>query len=102
MDGCSGLRSRVVVRPWSEEEDDGLRRGVAKYGVIEQWKVIAAEFVPGRTNKACRKVVFSLFLFLFLSFSLSALRISLTLFITAVAALPRPYCKKVPLDCRRR
>ncbi|KZS96158.1 hypothetical protein SISNIDRAFT_548255 [Sistotremastrum niveocremeum HHB9708] len=52
----SGTSNRVVVRPWSADEDARLREGVNKHGWdTEQWKAIASEFVPERSNKACRK-----------------------------------------------
>jgi hypothetical protein len=48
--------------PWTAEEDELLVQAVALYGEVDQWKAISA-CVQGRTNKACRKVVFiSLFL----------------------------------------
>jgi hypothetical protein len=52
---------RALARQWSPVEDEQLRKGVDKYGHVDMWKAIAAEFVPSRTNKACRKV--GLFLF---------------------------------------
>jgi hypothetical protein len=42
---------------WTAEEDDLLRRAVAVHGEVDHWKVIATH-VPGRSNKACRKVFF--------------------------------------------
>ncbi|KIK70435.1 hypothetical protein GYMLUDRAFT_32442 [Collybiopsis luxurians FD-317 M1] len=42
------------MSPWSQHEDDLLRIAVAKHGVQDNWKAVAAE-VPGRNNKACRK-----------------------------------------------
>ena len=43
-------------RPWTPYEDDLLRAAVVIHGDnTEKWKTIALS-VPGRTNKACRKV----------------------------------------------
>ena len=43
-------------RPWTTEEDNLLKEAVYIYGEnTEKWKIIATH-VPGRTNKACRKV----------------------------------------------
>ena len=45
-----------IGRPWTPREDALLTEAVLKYGEnTEKWKTIAL-FVPGRTNKACRKV----------------------------------------------
>ena len=56
----------VIGRPWTREEDDRLTTAVAIHGeYTEKWKTIA-QSVPGRTNKACRKVC-SLLHFLFCS-----------------------------------
>ncbi len=44
-------------RPWSKYEDKLLTEAVASHGAdTEKWKTIALA-VPGRTNKACRKVL---------------------------------------------
>lgn len=40
---------------WSQQEDDLLRIAVLKHGVQDNWKAVADD-VPGRDNKACRKV----------------------------------------------
>ncbi|KAF8202953.1 hypothetical protein BJ912DRAFT_1052975 [Pholiota molesta] len=48
------MSERNISRPWSEEEDQLLRQGVALYGENDNWKNVAL-LVPGRTNKACRK-----------------------------------------------
>ncbi|KAF8649779.1 hypothetical protein AX16_005545 [Volvariella volvacea WC 439] len=48
------MAARNVGRPWTEEEDEELRRAVAIHGEHDNWKAVA-QFVPGRTNKACRK-----------------------------------------------
>lgn len=45
---------RNVGRPWTAQEDAFLRQAVAIHGENDNWKTIA-QFVPGRTNKACRK-----------------------------------------------
>ena len=50
--------SAVVGRPWTREEDEQLIAAVAIHGeYTEKWKTIALA-VPGRTNKACRKVCY--------------------------------------------
>jgi hypothetical protein len=46
----SALESR-----WTEQEDVLLRIAVASFGEHDNWKTVA-QAVPGRTNKACRKV----------------------------------------------
>jgi myb proto-oncogene protein len=53
------MTERIVGRPWTDEEDGLLTQAVANHGEHDNWKTIALS-VPGRTNKACRKVVFSL------------------------------------------
>lgn len=54
----------VIGRPWSNHEDRLLTEAVAIHGSdTEKWKTIALA-VPGRTNKACRKVMCT-----FMSFS---------------------------------
>lgn len=49
------MAERATGRPWTAEEDELLQRAVAKHGENDMWKTIAL-CVPGRTNKACRKV----------------------------------------------
>lgn len=44
-----------VGKPWTKEEDELLTQAVAVHGEVDNWKTIALS-VPGRTNKACRKV----------------------------------------------
>lgn len=46
---------KAVIRPWTQEEDRLLVQAMAQHGNFESWKDIA-NVVPGRTNKACRKV----------------------------------------------
>lgn len=46
---------KAVSRPWSQLEDDLLRIAVSRHGVQDNWKAVADD-VPGRNNKACRKV----------------------------------------------
>ncbi|KZT23864.1 hypothetical protein NEOLEDRAFT_1095648 [Neolentinus lepideus HHB14362 ss-1] len=48
------MMERNVGRPWTAQEDALLRQAVAIHGENDNWKTIA-QFVPGRTNKACRK-----------------------------------------------
>jgi hypothetical protein len=59
-----GLKMRVMSSPqWFFVQilrfllpDALLRAGVAEHGEIDNWKIIALT-IPGRTNKACRKVI---------------------------------------------
>lgn len=46
---------RGVGKPWTPEEDRLLTQAVATHGEVDNWKTVALS-VPGRTNKACRKV----------------------------------------------
>lgn len=50
----------AIGRPWTPDEDNQLRLAVATHGEIDNWKTVALS-VPGRTNKACRKVRFTVF-----------------------------------------
>jgi hypothetical protein len=47
------------MSPWTKEEDEILIRQVKEIGENDRWKEVALA-LPGRTNKACRKVVFFL------------------------------------------
>jgi hypothetical protein len=49
------MTEKCVGKPWSPQEDELLKAAVALHGEQDNWKAVA-EFVPGRTNKACRKV----------------------------------------------
>lgn len=49
------MKGRVTGKPWTKQEDELLIRAVQQHGDEDNWKTIAL-FVPGRTNKACRKV----------------------------------------------
>jgi len=49
------MADKVVGRPWTAEEDNLLIQAVAVHGQNDNWKQVALA-VPGRTNKACRKV----------------------------------------------
>ena len=50
-------RQVTLGRPWTPEEDENLINAVHQHGDnTDKWKVIALA-VPGRTNKAARKVV---------------------------------------------
>lgn len=51
---------KVVGRPWTAEEDNLLVQAVAIHGQNDNWKQVALA-VPGRTNKACRKVGYQQF-----------------------------------------
>ncbi|KAI0344158.1 hypothetical protein BDW22DRAFT_1344257 [Trametopsis cervina] len=48
------MNERIVGKTWTKEEDNLLIQAVQAYGGDINWKV-AASYVPGRTNKACRK-----------------------------------------------
>jgi myb proto-oncogene protein len=52
------MAERITGRPWSAYEDLLLSKAVAESDGDADWKTIAQR-VPGRTNKACRKVRFS-------------------------------------------
>lgn len=49
------MSERGVGKPWTTYEDNLLIQAVAIHGGNDNWKAVAAS-VPGRTNKACRKV----------------------------------------------
>lgn len=49
------MAEKVVGRPWTAEEDKLLTDAVEIHGQNDNWKQVALA-VPGRTNKACRKV----------------------------------------------
>ena len=51
------MAERITGRPWSAYEDLLLSKAVAEFDGEADWKTIAQR-VPGRTNKACRKVRF--------------------------------------------
>lgn len=51
------MAERITGRPWSAYEDLLLSKAVADFDGEADWKTIAQR-VPGRTNKACRKVCF--------------------------------------------
>ena len=44
-----------VGKSWTKDEDELLIQAVAVHGEVDNWKTVALS-VPGRTNKACRKV----------------------------------------------
>jgi hypothetical protein len=46
-------KPRTTSPPWSGEEDDKLRRAVARYG-LDAWGVIAGHF-PARQQKSVRE-----------------------------------------------
>lgn len=52
------MGDRGVGKPWTPYEDSLLTQAVAIHGEVDNWKTIALS-VPGRTNKACRKVTSS-------------------------------------------
>lgn len=49
------MKEKNVGKPWSKDEDELLLSAVAMHGEVDNWKNVAL-CVPGRTNKACRKV----------------------------------------------
>ena len=49
------MTERGVGKPWTTDEDKLLIQAVSVHGENDNWKAVAAS-VPGRTNKACRKV----------------------------------------------
>lgn len=49
------MKEKNVGKPWSKDEDELLLSAVAIHGEADNWKNVAL-CVPGRTNKACRKV----------------------------------------------
>ena len=51
----SPMADRNIGKPWSPHEDKLLTQAIAVHGEVDKWKIIALS-VPGRTNKACRKV----------------------------------------------
>src|SRR6266446_2006051 len=53
------MAERITGRPWSAYEDLLLSKAVAEFDGEADWKTIAQR-VPGRTNKACRKVCFAI------------------------------------------
>ena len=53
------MRERGAGKPWTPHEDGLLTEAVAVFGENDNWKNVAS-CVPGRTNKACRKVSFCL------------------------------------------
>jgi hypothetical protein len=59
------MAERITGRPWSAYEDLLLSKAVADFDGEADWKTIAQR-VPGRTNKACRKVRFATIAYLFL------------------------------------
>ncbi|EGN96827.1 hypothetical protein SERLA73DRAFT_161809 [Serpula lacrymans var. lacrymans S7.3] len=48
------MSERSIGRPWTTKEDELLAQAIAIHGEIDNWKAVAA-YVPGRSNKACRK-----------------------------------------------
>lgn len=51
------MAERITGRPWTAYEDLLLSKAVEDFDGEADWKTIAHR-VPGRTNKACRKVCF--------------------------------------------
>jgi hypothetical protein len=49
------MERTALDRRWGAAEDELLIRAVSNFGEHDNWKTVA-QAVPGRTNKACRKV----------------------------------------------
>lgn len=49
------MEKTALDRRWNAAEDELLIRAVSNFGEHDNWKTVA-QAVPGRTNKACRKV----------------------------------------------
>ena len=49
------MTERGLGKPWTPVEDSLLKAAVSQFGDHDNWKNVAT-LVPGRTNKACRKV----------------------------------------------
>ena len=56
------MQEKGTSRAWTQEEDDLLVQVMNRNGGFENWKEVAT-LIPGRTNKACRKVCLSAVLF---------------------------------------
>ena len=57
--GGQAVREKRQGIPWTHEEDRLLIEAVRIHGENDNWKAVAI-CVPGRTNKACRKVSLSM------------------------------------------
>jgi hypothetical protein len=53
------MSDRNIGKPWTSQEDRILVEQVAVHGDVDKWKTICLA-IPGRSNKACRKVLISL------------------------------------------
>jgi hypothetical protein len=78
---------RIVGRPWNQHEDSLLKQAVAIHGENDNWKIVALS-VPGRTNKACRKV----------SIISHEQQLNMSLYVLAVASLSLTNCQENCLD----
>lgn len=56
------MQEKGTSRAWTQEEDDLLVQVMNRNGGFENWKEVAT-LIPGRTNKACRKVCLPAVLF---------------------------------------
>ena len=83
------MTEKGVGKPWTTDEDKLLIQAVAIHGENDNWKAVAVS-VPGRTNKACRKVCAA---------NLQKIRV-LTDAIIAMASFALPECQEVCMDSR--
>lgn len=83
------MTEKGVGKPWTTDEDKLLIQAVAIHGENDNWKAVAVS-VPGRTNKACRKVC-----------DVSIHNVwELTKAIIAMAPFALPECQEVRMDSR--
>jgi Myb-like DNA-binding domain len=86
------MAERITGRPWSAYEDLLLSRAVAEFDGEADWKTIA-QHVPGRTNKACRKVCYFFLIIIYPFISRTSLDP-----ILAMASLPVPIDQEIGMD----
>lgn len=72
---------------WSKEEDALLIEAVQQHGERDEWKKVAL-MVPGRTNKACRKV----------HKIADNFTVYISFFSLALAAFSHSICQEIRLD----
>lgn len=84
------MTEKGVGKPWTTDEDKLLIQAVAIHGENDNWKAVAVS-VPGRTNKACRKVC---------DVNIHNVRV-FTKAVIAMASFALPECQEVRVDSRR-